>query len=165
MGINLVLFGSQLVSFLILFFVLRQWVFPLLIKTLDKRALTIQEGVRNAEQARLALADAETRIQGMLEDARKDAQHTLEQARKAGEQMRASIEDDARASATRIMQQAQAQTKQMVDQARAELRQQVADLAILAAEHVIGNSMDSATNRRLVNEFVAQTPNRSNGNN
>jgi len=158
MGINLVLFASQLISFLILFFVLWKWVFPLLIKTLDKRAQTIQEGVANAEKAQRALAEAETRIQGMLEDARKDAQHTLEQARKAGEQLRASIETDARGSATRIVQQAQAQTKQIVEQARADLRQQVADLAIMAAEHVIGNSMDTATNRRLVSEFVARTP-------
>ncbi|HEV7127804.1 MAG TPA: F0F1 ATP synthase subunit B [Ktedonobacterales bacterium] len=158
MGINLVLFGSQLVSFLILFFVLSRWVFPLLIKTLDKRALTIQEGVRNAEQARLDLAAAETRIQGMMEEARKDAQHALDQARKAGEQIRASIEQDARANAGRIVQQAQAQTQQLVAQARVELRQQVADLAIMAAEHVIGNSMDTTTNRRLVSEFVARTP-------
>ena len=157
MGINVVLFGSQLISFLILFLVLRTWVFPLLIKTLDQRAHVIQQGVDNANQAKQDLADAEKRIQAMLEDARQDAAHTVDQARKAGDQIRASIEEDARANATRIVQQAQAQTQQMIAQARVDLRQQVADLAILAAEHVIGGSMDTTTNRRLVNEFVANT--------
>ena len=33
----------------------------------------------------------------------------------------------------------------------------ISDLAIMAAERVIGHSMDSADNRRLVNEFVAQS--------
>ena len=33
----------------------------------------------------------------------------------------------------------------------------VADLAIAAAEHVVGNSLDATTSRRLVNEFVAQS--------
>ena len=157
MGINLVLFGSQLISFLILFFVLRQWAWPVLLRTLDKRALTIQEGVANAEKARRELGEAQQRIQEMMEQARLEAQNTLDQATKTSQRVRAEIEQEARERARQIVDQAQAQTQQMVAQARVELRQQVADLAILAAERVIGKSMDSATNRQLVNEFVAQS--------
>jgi len=156
-GINTVLFLSQLVSFLILFLVLRQFVWPVLLRTLDKRALTIQEGVANAEKARRELAEAEQRIQGMMEQARLEAQNTLDQATKTSEKVRGEIEQEARARARQIVDQAQAQTQQMVAQARVELRQQVADLAILAAERVIGKSVDSATNRQLVNEFVAHS--------
>ncbi|HEX9057693.1 MAG TPA: F0F1 ATP synthase subunit B [Ktedonobacterales bacterium] len=157
LGINTVMFISQLVSFLILFFVLQRWVWPLLLRTLDKRALTIQEGVENAEKARRELADAEKRIAGMMEEARLQAQHTLEQSIKAGERMRADIEQDARDRAAKTLEQAQARIQQEIAQARTELRRQVADLAIMAAEHVVGNSLDSATNRRLVEEFVTQS--------
>jgi F-type H+-transporting ATPase subunit b len=157
LGINLWMFVSQLVSFLILFFVLQRWGFPIIIRTLDKRALTIQEGVENAEKARRELAEAQQRIEGMMAEARQDAQRTLEQAIKAGEHIRTEIEQEARNRAHQIIDQAQTRIQQEVAQARNELRQQVADLAILAAERVIGNSLDSATNRRLVNEFVAQS--------
>lgn len=157
MGINTVLFVSQLLSFLILFLVLRQFVWPVLLRTLDKRALTIQEGVANAEKARRELGEAEQRIQQMMERARLDAQNTLDQATKTSEKVRAEIEQEARDRARQIVDQAQAQTRQMVAQAQVELRQQVADLAILAAERVIGKSVDSTTNRQLVNEFVAQS--------
>ena len=157
MGINTVLFLSQLISFLILFIVLRVWVWPVLIRTLDKRALTIQEGVSNAEKARRELGEAQQRIQEMMEQARREAQNTLDQATKTGERVRGEIEQEARERARQIVDQAQAQTQQMVAQARVELRQQVADLAILAAGRVIGKSVDSATNRQLVNEFVAQS--------
>lgn len=157
MGINTVLFFSQLISFLILFLVLRQWAWPVLVRTLDKRRLTIEEGIRNAEQARRDLSEAEQRIQGMMDQARREAQITLDQATKTGERVRGEIEQEARERARQIVDQAQAQTQQMVAQARVELRQQVADLAILAAERVIGKSVDSATNRQLVNEFVAQS--------
>ncbi len=157
LGINTVMFISQLVSFLILFFVLQRWVWPLLLRTLDKRALTIQEGVENAEKARRELADAEKRIAGMMEEARLQAQHTLEQSIKAGERMRADIEQDARDRAAKTLEQAQARIQQEIAQARTELRRQVADLAIMAAEHVVGSSLDSATNRRLVEEFVTQS--------
>ncbi len=157
LGINIWMFASQLVSFLVLFLVLARWGFPVLLRTLDKRALTIREGVENAEKARHELANTEKRIAGMMEEARLEAQRTLEQAIKAGEHVRVEIEQEARDRARQTLEQAQARIQQEVAQASVELRQQVADLAILAAEQVIGNSLDSATNRRLVNEFVAQS--------
>lgn len=157
LGINIWMFISQLFSFAVLFIVLAIWGFPALTRTLDKRALTIREGVENAEKARRDLAEAEKRIAGMMEEARQEAQRTLEQALKAGEHVRAEIEAEARGRAQQTIEQAQTRIQQEVAQARTELRQQVADLAILAAEHVIGSSLDSAANRRLVNEFVAQS--------
>jgi F-type H+-transporting ATPase subunit b len=155
LGINIWMFLSQLVSFAVLFIVLARWGFPALTRTLDKRAQTIREGVENAEKARQQLAEAEKRIAGMMEEARLESQRTLEQALKAGAHVRAEIETEARARAQQTVEQAQTRIQQEVAQARTELRQEVADLAILAAERVIGGSLDNATNRRLVNEFVA----------
>jgi F-type H+-transporting ATPase subunit b len=157
LGINTVLFVSQLISFLILVFVLQRWVWPIIVRTLDKRALTIQEGVANAEKARQDLANAEKRVAAMLEEGRQEAQRALDQALRAGEHVRAEIEAEARERAAKTIEQAQERIQQEIAQARVELRQQVADLAIMAAERVIGNSLDSATNRRLVEEFVAQS--------
>jgi F-type H+-transporting ATPase subunit b len=156
-GINGWLFISQLAAFLVLFGVLYWLVWPVLLRTLDKRTLTIQEGVENAERARTELAETEKRIAAMMDEARVEAQHTLEQARKAGDRVRAEIEAEARDRAQKTVEQAQARIQQEIAQARTELRKQVADLAILAAGHVIGSSLDSATNRRLVDEFVTQT--------
>jgi F-type H+-transporting ATPase subunit b len=157
LGINVWMFVSQLVSFLILVLVLQRWAFPVLMRTLDKRTLTIQEGVDNAERARRELSEAQQRIEGLMEQARQEAQETLAQAIKAGEHLRTEIEQDAQSRARQILDQAQDRIRQEVAQARIELRQQVADLAILAAERVIGSSLDTATNRRLVDEFVAQS--------
>ena len=99
----------------------------------------------------------QTRIEGILEDARQQAQRSLAQANQAGEQLRAQIEQQAQERARDILAQAEKNTQQAVAQAKAELRSEVADLAILAAERVVGKSMDTATNRQLVQEFVAQS--------
>jgi F-type H+-transporting ATPase subunit b len=154
LGINVWMFASQLVSFFVLLVVLWRWVFPVLMRTLDKRALTIQEGVENARRAQRDLAEAQQRIAGMMEDARLQAQQTLDQALKAGEHIRTEIEQEGRDRARQLIEQAQTRIQQEVAQARNELRREVADLAIMAAERVIGTSLDSATNRRLIDEFV-----------
>ncbi len=156
LGINAWFLASQIISFLILYFILRRWVFPAIMKTLDKRAAVIREGVENADRARKELSEAEARVAKMLEDARKEAAQRLAQSTQAAEHVRAEIEQEARNRANEIVQQAQVRIQQEVAQARAELRSQVADLAILAASQVIRSSLDDEGQRRLIEEFVAQ---------
>jgi len=157
LGINLWNLVAQVVVFLIVLGVLAIWVFPIFTKTLDGRSRLIREGVENTERSRRELAEAQKRIEGLLEDARKQSQQTLAQATTAAEHMRAEIEQQAQDRARDIMTQAEKRIQQEIAQARVELRGQVADLAIEAAERVIGRSLDSAANRQLVNEFVAQS--------
>jgi F-type H+-transporting ATPase subunit b len=157
MGINLWNFISQVFTFLILLGVLWKFVFPALIKTMDSRERTIREGVENAAKAEQELRDAHKRVEALFEEARRDAQATLAKATQAADHIRAEIEQDAQQRAREIIAQAEQRTQQLVAQARAQLRQEVADLVITAAEHVVGNSLDPVTSRRLVNEFVAQS--------
>jgi F-type H+-transporting ATPase subunit b len=157
LGINILNLIAQIFVFLIVLFVLARWVFPIFTKTLDNRARVIQEGVENTERSRRELAEAQRRIEGILEEARQQSQQTLSQATQAGERLRAEIEQEAQQRGREIVAQAEKRIEQEIAQARAELRSQVADLAIAAAERVIGSSLDSATNRRLVNDFVAQS--------
>jgi F-type H+-transporting ATPase subunit b len=159
LGINIGNFIAQVITFGILLFVLARYVFPVLLKTLDERANTIREGVENAERARTAVSEAEKRVEGLLDQARVDAQATLTRATQAAERTRQEIEQEAQSRARDILAQADKRIQQEIAQARAQLRQEVADLAIQAAEHVVGNSLDTATSRQLVNEFVAQSRN------
>ncbi len=157
LGINVGNLIAQVITFLVVLIVLAKWVFPVLTKTLDNRARVIQEGVENTERSRRELAEAQRRIEGILEEARQQSQQALTQATQAAEKLRAEIEAEAQQRGREIVAQAEKRIEQEIAQARAELRGQVADLAIAAAERVIGSSLDSATNRRLVNEFVAQS--------
>jgi F-type H+-transporting ATPase subunit b len=157
LGINIGNLIAQVVTFIILLIVLGKYVFPLLFKTMDQRAATIREGVENAEKSRRELAEAQQRVEALLEQARRDAQAAIGRATAAAEQVRVGIEQDAQKRAQDILTQAERRIQQEVAQARVQLRQEVADLAIQAAEHVVGKSMDQATSRRLVSEFVAQS--------
>jgi F-type H+-transporting ATPase subunit b len=157
LGINVGNLIAQVVTFIILLIVLGKYVFPLLFKTMDQRAATIREGVENAEKSRRELAEAQQRVEALLEQARRDAQAAIGRATAAAEQVRVGIEQDAQKRAQDILTQAERRIQQEVAQARVQLRQEVADLAIQAAEHVVGKSMDQATSRRLVSEFVAQS--------
>lgn len=157
LGINLGALIAQTAAFLILFVVLRIFAFPALTKTLDERQARIQEGVDNAERAKQDLASAEKRIEAMLNDARLESQKVIASATTAAERLKADLEAQAQQRAREIEAQSGKRIEQQIAKAKADLRQQVADLAIAAAEKVIGGSMNTDTNRRLVDEFVSQS--------
>jgi F-type H+-transporting ATPase subunit b len=157
LGINLYNLLAQVFVFLVVLIVLGKYVFPALMRTMDQRAAVIREGVENAERARKDLAEAEKRVEALLDQARREAQASIAKATLAAEQVRADIEAQAQERSRQLIEQAERQIQAQVAQARAQLRQEVADLAIEAAERVVGSSLDTASNRRLVSEFVAQS--------
>lgn len=157
LGINLFALIAQLVAFFILLLVLWKFAFPPLMKTLDERENTIRTGVENAERASQELKNAEKRVEAMLNEARVESQKVIASATQAAERLKADIEQQAQQRGREIEAQAAKRIEQQIAQAKAELRAHVADLSIAAAERVIGQSLDSATNRRLVDEFVSQS--------
>jgi F-type H+-transporting ATPase subunit b len=154
-GINLLAFISQLVSFGIIFLVLWRWGFPVILRTLAERQRVIQEGVENAQRAKRELDDATARADQLLLEARRQAQETIANAAKAAEAEANRIEEEAHARAEQIGKQEVARIQQEAARARADLSRLVVNLSINAAGKVIGKSVDSNDNRRLVEQFVS----------
>jgi len=155
LGINLIAFLSQLISFGIVFLILWRWGFPIILRTLDKRQAVIREGVENAERARRDLQEANARSEQILLEARRQAQETINQAAKAAEREAKRIQEEAQERAHQIEQQQIARIRQEAAQAREELSRLVVNLSIDAAGKVISKSVDTNDNRRLVEEFVS----------
>ena len=155
LGINLLAFISQLISFGIVFLILWRWAFPAILRTLDKRQAVIREGVENAEKARRDLEEANARSEQILIEARRQAQETIAQAAKAAEREAGRIHEEAQERAHQIEQQQIARIRQEAAQAREEFSRLVVNLSINAAGKVISKSVDTNDNRRLVEEFVS----------
>lgn len=153
-GINLWAFLSQLVSFGIVFLILWRWGFPVIRRTLDRRQAVIREGVENAERARRDLAEATAKAEEVLQEARLQGQETIARLTRLAEQESIRIQEEAHARAAQIEQQQIARIQQEAARARAELSRLVVNLSIDAASKVIRKSVNTADNRRLVQEFV-----------
>lgn len=157
LGINAWAFFSQLVSFGIVFYALWRWALPAVIKTIDKRNATIQEGITNAEQAKRDLADANARAEQILIEARRQAQQTIDRAAKVAQDEAHRIEEDSRARLEQMSQQQKANIQQEANRARNDLSRLVVNLSIDAAGRVVERSVDNNDNRRFVEEFVTSS--------
>lgn len=163
LGINAGAFISQLVSFLIVLFILSKYVLPVIQRTLARRQAIITEGIENAEKAKRDLAEAQSNAERIILDAKHQAQEVIERASQNAEQIAQQIQAEAREKAEKYSQQQVARIQQEFNRARMELSRDVVDLSIEAASKVISRSVDSQDNRRLVEEFVtANDPARNN---
>src|SRR5437868_13959378 len=82
-GWNWQLFLSQVVSFCIVAFLLRQFAYKPILAVLEDRRRKIAEGQLNAEKIRKELAEAEKRYQEIVGKAKADAQRLTDEARES----------------------------------------------------------------------------------
>jgi len=82
----------------------------------------------------------------------------LASANKIATDTRNEILAEARAEAEKVTERAREEITAEKDRAMADLRAHVADLALDAASKLVRSEMNATTQRRLVEEFLAEVP-------
>lgn len=148
---------AQLVNFTILLVVLRLALFGPVMKMLDQRKSTIQEGIDRAASAASAATASEADARKVLDEARAEGQQAVARAQDAAARLREELESRARADAEGIVARAREEIALERDQAIEQLRREFADLTIQAAEKVISQSLDRGAHLRLIDEVLVNS--------
>jgi F-type H+-transporting ATPase subunit b len=159
LGINLGFFIAQLVNFGLIFFLLARFAWPKVIDMLDERAERIAKGLEDARAAEEARENAEREKEKLLAQARSDGQKSLEEARQRGEDQGDQLLAEARKDAETIRQQARVQAEEERNRILSDTRQQVIEIAMAAAQRVVGESLaDEKRQRAVIKDFFAAVP-------
>lgn len=144
-----------LVTFLILLVLLGKFAWKPIMDAMNAR----ESGIKgDLDRARGDREEAERLLgehRAMIEQARRERSEAVEAGRKDAERLKAEILDEARKQREQLVQQAQTQIEAGLRQARGELKGEAADLAIRVAGKLIGSNLDDATQRRLVEQYLA----------
>ncbi len=154
--INLVGLVFQVINFLLLLFLLNRFLFKPLLARMDERNAKIERGLEDAQAAARDRELARAEREAAVAEARKEAAEMVARANKIAEDTRNEILTEARAEAEKVTQRAREEITAEKDRAMAEIRSQVADLALESAGKLIGARMDGDTQRRLVEDFLAE---------
>ena len=119
------------------------------------RRARIEQGIRDAEQARHDRESAEQERLAALTEARREANDILARAQKVAQETRDADIAATRTELERMRVRASEEIVAEKQKALAELRGEVADLALQAAGRVVGETMTDKRQRRLVEEFLA----------
>jgi F-type H+-transporting ATPase subunit b len=155
-GVDLFKLAFQIINFLLVLYLLNRFLFRRVLSMLDERQERITKGLEDAEAAARDRELARGEREAALDEARKEAQTMIARATKIAEDSRAEIVAAARSEAEKVAARASADITAEKERAVAELRAQVADLALQAAGKLVRSEMSAATQRRLVDEFLAE---------
>ena len=156
LGINLNFLISQIINFIIILFILARFVWNPLMNILDQRRQRIQDAFAEADQVKQEAANERARLQAQLAEERQRGAAQLADAARAGQQVREEIIAAAERERDGILTSARKEADGLREQALTDARRQIADLAILAAQRVVGGSLDETRQRQLVNDFLNQ---------
>jgi F-type H+-transporting ATPase subunit b len=144
-----------LVIFLILLFILAKFAFPPILGYAAAREQRIQDALDQAAKDRAeANRVLEEQRQALLQ-ARDEAQSVIGDAQKAAERVRREMLDKARAEQEEIITRAKSEIEAERARAIDSLRREAVELAIAAASKLVERKLDSAEDRRIVTDFLA----------
>ena len=157
LGINLGSLLAFLVTFIVLIILLRLVAYKPIIKMLDERSARIKESMEQAEAIKEKTAHAEETIKAQIEAGRKEGQAIVAQASQVGERVKEEARAEARQEAEALIAKARAEIDRERIESIDQLRKEFVDLAILAAEKVIDESLDKKAHQRLIEDVLEQS--------
>jgi F-type H+-transporting ATPase subunit b len=155
-GVDLFKLAFQIINFLLILYLLNRFLFRRVLSLIDERQARIAKGLEDAEAAARDRELARAEREAALDEARKEAAAMIARATKIAEDSRTEIVAAAKAEAEKVAARAAAEITAEKERALGELRSQVADMALQAAGKLVRSEMNAATQRRLVEEFLAE---------
>jgi F-type H+-transporting ATPase subunit b len=150
------LFIWTMIVFIVLFFMLKIWVFPMLVKATVDREQQINnqlaEAARMQDEAKAVLEEQRQLLAG----SRGEAQAIIAEARQAADRERQAGVEKTRAEQDELLARARREIGAEKDRATAEIRREAVDIAIAAAAQVIGQKLDASDDRALVESYLSE---------
>jgi F-type H+-transporting ATPase subunit b len=155
-GFDTKIFLSQVVSFVIVALVLRQFAYKPILAVLEERRQRIAEGLLNAEKIKQQLAEAEQRHAEILAKANAQAQKMIDDARESSAHIAERKQQEAVVAAEQIMAKAREASAIEHERTMTELKRELGRLVINTTAKVTGKVLTPEDQKRLQEEASRQ---------
>jgi F-type H+-transporting ATPase subunit b len=134
-----------LLAFLIVFFILKKFAWPAIVKGLSDREASITEALATAEKVKLEMAQLKNDNEALLTKTREERSAILKEAKEIKDKMVNDAKEEAKAAAAKIMADAQATIQQQKMAALTDLKNQIGNLVIATSEKVLRKELSNKT--------------------
>lgn len=145
-----------IITFGIVFLVMRKLAFGRIQGMIDQRRARIRESLDEADKAREEAKELLQQHHALVAQARQESEGILAEARQLGEAQRKRVLEEAQSDLDRRLEEnrrsIEAENQKLVEQ----IRREVVELTLTAAEKVTGKVLTADDQRRLVDEAVGE---------
>jgi F-type H+-transporting ATPase subunit b len=132
-----------LVAFLIVFFILKKFAWPAIIKGLKDRQDSIAESLATAERVKAEMAELKNENEALLARAREERAQLLKEARETKDKIINEAKEQAKTEANKIITEAQAAINTQKMAALTDVKNQVGKLVIEVSEKVLRRTLSN----------------------
>lgn len=126
-----------LLCFLIVFFILKKYAWPAIIKGLNEREQGIADAITSAEKVKAEMATLKSENESLLTQAREERAGMIKDAKATADKMVADAKEKAKLEYDRILADAQLAINQQKMAALTEVKNQVGTLVVEVAEKIL----------------------------
>lgn len=147
-----------LITFALVAFVLRWKAWGPILSLVEEREKQITNAVESAKRERAEAERLLAEQKTAAADARREAAEALRKSQAELEKFREQVMADARKKADEEIANARRQIQDEKLKALAEVKGTAVDLALAAAEKLVGEQLNDAKHRQLATQFIEQLP-------
>lgn len=155
LGIDPKVIAIQFVGFIFLFFVLKKLLFERIIELVQKRKDDINTAFDEIDREQAELERLKAEYKQHLEKIEDEGREIIAKAIKEAQLHKQALLDQAKAEGDKLIEKAAREIELEKEKALVTLQEEVANLSILCAEKVIGETMDAAKHKRLVMDVIS----------
>ena len=137
------LLAWTLLAFLIVFFILKKFAWPAIIKGLKDRENSIADSLATAQKVKEEMAQMKSENEALLAKAREERAQLLKEARETKDRIINEAKEQAKAEAGKIVTEAQAAINAQKMAALTEVKNQVGKLVIEVSEKVLRRELEN----------------------
>lgn len=141
-------------NLIILFLLLKKFLFKPVNKVLDARAEEIENAYKQAEDTQSEAQSMRNEYEQRLQSAKTEADGIIKSAVETASRRSDSIVNEASEKAKNIMERSQKQIEQEKIKAVNEAREDIASMAVDVAEKLIGKKLNESDDEKLISDII-----------
>ena len=145
---------AQVINFLILLFLLRIFLWKKVLNLLDARKAKIHAELKGIEDTKLELEGLKSKYETQLDYIEEEAKERIRRAVEEAKSITDGMKKEAQEESQKIVEAARQEVKYEIVKAKEEIKDQIIDLTIKSTQHLIGEKLTAADDKRLVEDFL-----------
>lgn len=152
-GFDPVMLVAQIINFLIIFYLLKRFLYKPVLEMLKKREDAIAQGLKQAEEARITLEKTLEQEKKILTRASDDGKKIIEEARMQSKQVALEIEENTKKQTEKMIQEA----KQQIEQDAKEVEKRLSEKVSMLALDMLTKSLEGMVGAKEQKQILTKT--------
>lgn len=156
LGFNPLLLAGQIVNFLIIYYLLKKFLYKPVLGLLKKREEDIKDGIKKAEEGKVILEDALRQEKKILKEASQEAQKIIADTKREADILAKRAQEGAKTEAQNLITVAREQIQQEAKEVEEKLTKKVSLIAYDFLRIALSQLVSKDTQKQIMQKAVKE---------